>query len=148
MHDPAYILVVEDDDGVAMVLVDTLEDEGYIVGRCRGVTEAVAKLRVVVPAVILLDLTLYDGHGSAIVRHLRESDGPLRRVPIIVVTGSHQGLDAARELGAERAVRKPFELDEVLDAVASVIGTTTETHDAEALPPRRASARTVAPPAP
>jgi CheY-like chemotaxis protein len=146
MPEPAEILVVEDDDAVAMVLVDTLEDEGYIVRRSHGVAEAAVQLHVVIPAVILLDLTLYDGHGSEIVRQVRESEGPLRHVPIIVVTGSHEGLDVARELGADRAVRKPFELNEVLDAVASVIGATADARNVAVLPQRLASARTAAQP--
>jgi CheY-like chemotaxis protein len=119
MREAKTLLIVEDDPGVAMVLEELLEHEGY---RTLRVGDAEAAIRAVAedpPAAIVLDLTLPRMSGAELVAKLRELPGGHR--PIVVITGQHGGLDQARALGARAAIRKPFRLEEVADALRRVM---------------------------
>lgn len=121
MHEPRRILVVEDEPAVAMVLFDLLHDEGYAVAHA---ADGATGLRMVGdrPAeLILLDLTLPRMTGEEFVRRLRALGGEAAAVPIVLVTGAHGGVDAAGRLGAVAALRKPFNLDELLATVRAAL---------------------------
>lgn len=73
------------------------------------------------PDAVLLDLNLPGIGGRDFVRRIRELPSPVASVPIIVVTGAHGGVESADEIGAVAAIRKPFALDRVLDAVETAL---------------------------
>jgi DNA-binding NarL/FixJ family response regulator len=41
-------------------------------------------------------------------------------VPVVLVTAAYHAVEAAEKLGAQACLSKPFELDELVDAVARV----------------------------
>jgi DNA-binding response OmpR family regulator len=109
------LLVVEDDDGVAGALIESLELEGYTVERARTGTEALASA----PAdLVLLDLGLPDLDGREVCRRLRARS----QVPIIVVTARGDEIDRVLllELGADDYVVKPFGFRELVARMRAV----------------------------
>lgn len=113
------ILLVEDDVRVRHELRTALCAEGFTVSEASDLGQA----RLARPgehSVVLLDLGLPDGDGLAFCRQLRET-GVV--TPIIIVTARDaarervQGLDA----GADDYVVKPFEIEEVLARIRSVL---------------------------
>jgi signal transduction histidine kinase len=81
---PASILVVDDDDGLLILMAETLRAEGYEVTTttsAHAAGEAIARHR---PDLMILDLKLPDGHGPALVTRLQRGE---TRVPFVVVTG-------------------------------------------------------------
>src|SRR5499426_1730314 len=129
MHDEQVrkgkqILVVEDHPESVELLRMILEDEGYSVqsvetGR-RAIQAVSAQSSEEIPDpppdLILLDLRLPDMTGVEVVRELQEK---LPEVPPVVFLSadSPQSLkEAARSVGAA-AVRKPFDLDELFEAI-------------------------------
>jgi DNA-binding response OmpR family regulator len=117
------ILVVEDDPSIRMGLEDTLAAKGYqvdVVGR--GVDGAEAALSGKYDLVVL-DVMLPDIDGFEVCRRIRQSKGPTRRLPVIILSARGAELDRVRglELGADDYVTKPFSLMELLARVASVL---------------------------
>lgn len=115
------ILILEDEFGVAMVLSELLESEGYAI---RHFADGMAALRATeqwLPHVILLDLTLPGMDGREFARALRDLPAPAAATPVVLITGALGGVESAPELGAQAAIRKPFDLDLVLDTLHGLL---------------------------
>jgi len=109
------VLVVEDDDSIAVPLVTGLEREGFVVER---VATGAAALVAAPSDMVLLDLGLPDIDGYEVCRRLRaDSD-----VPIIVVTARGEEVDRVigLELGADDYLVKPFGLRELVARIRAV----------------------------
>lgn len=115
------ILVVEDDDAIALVLEDLLTGEGYLVDRAAHGAAALSMLESFQPHVIVLDLMMpvLDGWGFRAAQ--RSLTPELARIPIVVLSGARDAADAAEELGASALVVKPFGLDALLEAIARAL---------------------------
>ena len=85
---PARVLLVEDDDLDAKAA--TMALEGYSIERARTLTAARELARTGHFDVVLLDLSLPDGHGLSLVSDLR-ADGQ-NRVPVVILSGHADGL--------------------------------------------------------
>jgi DNA-binding response OmpR family regulator len=117
------ILVVEDDPSIRMGLEDTLAAKGYqveVVGRGSDGAERALSGRY---ELVVLDVMLPDIDGFEVLRRIRGSRGPSRRLPVIMLSARGAELDRVRglELGADDYVTKPFSLMELLARVASVL---------------------------
>ena len=115
------LLVVEDDDGIAVPLVAGLRREGFEVERVATGGEALAASE---PDLVLLDLRLPDIDGFAVARELRSRS----RVPIIVVTARGEEVDrvVGLELGADDYMVKPFGLRELIARIHAVMRRVSE----------------------
>ena len=117
------ILVVEDDPSIRMGLEDTLTAKGYqveVVGRGGEGAEKAMSGRY---DLVVLDVMLPDIDGFEVLRRVRQSRGPSRSLPVIMLSARGAELDRVRglELGADDYVTKPFSLMELLARVASVL---------------------------
>lgn len=113
------ILIVEDNPDLRAVLVDALSDADYEIGEASNGMEALHLAESWLPDAILLDLMMPDMDGAEFLRARRERPF-LARVPVMVLTAHpfhHRVLDG---LGPTVVVRKPYNLDELLDAVATM----------------------------
>ncbi len=109
------VLVVEDDDSIAVPLVKGLAREGFVVER---VATGSAALAAAPADMVLLDLGLPDIDGYEVCRRLRA----VSDVPIIVVTARGQEVDRVigLELGADDYLVKPFGLRELVARIRAV----------------------------
>lgn len=103
------VLVVDDDAEIRETLMALLEQEGYVVVGAANGEEALAALRRVHPSLMLLDLMMPVMSGWEVLEELQET-GELAETPIIVVS-------AMCAPGARACLRKPVDLDELLQAV-------------------------------
>lgn len=112
------ILIVEDEDTIGRILVEVLTDEGYRVRWARNGCEALEVLQDWEPQLILLDLMMpvMDGWGFRTAQ-LRLG-ASAADVPVIVLSAARETSTQMGELGVAEALSKPFELHQVLDAVA------------------------------
>ncbi len=78
------ILVVDDDEGLLILMAETLRDQGHDVATASSAKAARELLDRSAPDLMILDLKLQDGSGPALVAELQREDA---RVPFIVVTG-------------------------------------------------------------
>jgi signal transduction histidine kinase/CheY-like chemotaxis protein len=79
------VLLVEDDDDLAAVLVERLGSRGVETVHAATVDEALTAAAETQPDLLVLDLGLHDGDGFAVVEALRRDDA-LHSVPTVVYT--------------------------------------------------------------
>lgn len=116
------VLVVDDQDQVRQLIRETLEQAGYEVEEASDGKESLDRYRVRSTDVVIMDILMPDQDGLETIMTLRQEFPDIR---IIAMTGGSDTvgipnfLDAAKMLGARRALQKPFELKVLLDAVAA-----------------------------
>src|SRR3954465_10905065 len=109
----AQLLIVEDDDGIAMPLTRTLEREGYAVQRVDNGTDAIARVRSADIDLVILDLGLPDMDGLEVCRTVRTAG---YAGGILILTARDGELDrvVGLDVGADDYLSKPFSLSELL----------------------------------
>ena len=109
------VLLVEDDDSIAVPLAEGLRREGFTVVRAATGEEALA---AATPDIVLLDLRLPDLDGLEVCRRIRAHSA----VPIIVVSARGEEVDRVigLELGADDYVVKPFGIRELVARIRAV----------------------------
>lgn len=128
VHDGKQILVVEDHPESVDLLQMILENAGY---RVRSAETGRQALRAVAaasadrnsdfhPDLILLDLRLPDMNGVDVVRELQKNHSEIPPVIFLSADPPQSLEEAARSVGA-RAVRKPFDFDELFQAVEGAL---------------------------
>ncbi|MBZ0121561.1 MAG: response regulator transcription factor [Sandaracinaceae bacterium] len=116
-----HLLVVEDEEHLAAGLKLNLELEGYAVDLARTAREAGERLlRPDAYDAIVLDVMLPDLDGFELCERLRKSGN---YTPVIMLTARSAAEDRVRglESGADDYLVKPFELNELLARVRSLL---------------------------
>ncbi|WP_121251914.1 response regulator transcription factor [Nocardioides ferulae] len=121
----ARILLVEDDDGIAVPLLRTLEREGYLLNRVETGAEGLAAVASEPADLVLLDLGLPDMDGIEVCRRLRET-GFRGGVMILTARGGELDLAVGLDVGADDYLGKPFGLGELLARTRALLRRTTE----------------------
>ena len=83
---PAYVLLVEDDDDLASVLIANFRDAAVHIDHASTRQQAIRHCIGRRPDLLILDLTLPDGDGFSFVEWLRQQP-PLRSMPLVVYSG-------------------------------------------------------------
>src|ERR1051325_6252526 len=118
MNDGATtVLVVEDDFDLRDALVPILEYEGHRVVSAANGKEALERLRTMPPpSLILLDLMMPVMDGEQF-RAQQLRDPALASIPVVVVSAHASAEERAALLGAAGCVKKPFEIEDLLEQV-------------------------------
>lgn len=113
-HHPPDILVVEDEDNIALALDWLLSREGYRHQRIARGDAALDEVRRLRPRLVLLDVMLPGASGFEVCQSLR-SDPELGATRILLMTARGSALEwrRGRAIGADGFVAKPFDLDEL-----------------------------------
>jgi FixJ family two-component response regulator len=116
----ATVFVIDDDLSVRRSLQRLLVSAGYDVVLCGSAQEFLGMGDVVRPACLLTDVRMPGMTGLDLLELLRSSG---RSLPMILSTGHADPATAARARagGAVRFLSKPFDVDELLEAVQQAI---------------------------
>jgi two-component system phosphate regulon response regulator PhoB len=116
------VLVVEDEQALAMVLAYNLEAEGYLVERVERGDEAELRLQEDPPDLVVLDWMLPGVSGLEICRRLRQREAT-RDLPVIMLTARGEETERVRGLsvGADDYVVKPFSTPELMARVRALL---------------------------
>lgn len=109
----ASVLIVEDDETIAMGLVNALEHERFAPIRVDSGEKALELIEDDPPDVMVLDIMLPGMDGLSVLRRVK-ADHP--ELPILLLTAKGAELDRVLglELGADDYVTKPFSLRELI----------------------------------
>jgi DNA-binding response OmpR family regulator len=134
------VLIVEDDEAIAVPLAKGLEREGLEVERVECGADALGTTANTRFDVVLLDLGLPDRDGFDVCRELRARSD----VPIIVVTARSDEVDrvVGLELGADDYIVKPFGFRELVARIRAVARRRVPRPDTEGTAVDRHSATT------
>lgn len=105
------VLIVEDEDNIAIALEYVVKREGYAHARVSDGAEALPFIRSRHPEVVLLDIMLPSVSGYEICQEIR-LDPTLAGVKIVMMTARGSALEKrkAAALGADGFITKPFDL--------------------------------------
>lgn len=114
------VLLVEDDESIAIVIKVALEAEGLMVDRCESIACRDRRLAAGQYDVLLTDVILTDGDG---IESLGDVHADHPDMPIIVLSAQNTLDTAVRasDTGAFEYFPKPFDLDELVRAVRQAI---------------------------
>jgi CheY-like chemotaxis protein len=115
------VLVVEDEDAIREVMADVLEDRGFRVVSASNGAEALKCLEVWRPDAVVLDLLMPVMHGWAFMETYYERTGGAA-IPIVVVSVNPALPRSFERFGVRRIIAKPFNVDDLLDAVRDAAG--------------------------
>jgi CheY-like chemotaxis protein len=115
----ARILVVDDDPDMQDVMALTLELGGYEVSRASNGQQALERVEEGMPDLILLDMRMPVMDGWTFAAELRRRHASA--APLVVCTAAEDARRRAREVDAVGCLSKPFELEELLRVVESML---------------------------
>ena len=118
------VLIVEDDDSMAVALRDGFEYEGFTVSLARDGETGLELATTESPDIIILDVMLPRMNGLDVCKKIR-GDG--HNVPIIMLTARGQEIDKVLglKLGADDYVTKPFSFMELMARVEAILRRTS-----------------------
>ena len=121
------VLVVDDSITVRRVTQRLLQREGYRVTLAADGLQALEKLQVERPTVVLSDIEMPRMDGFDLVRNIR-SDARLSDLPVIMITSriAEKHREHARELGVDHYLGKPYAEDELLALIGHYAKVATE----------------------
>jgi two-component system phosphate regulon response regulator PhoB len=118
----AKVLIVEDEEALALLLQYNLEAEGFRVSLAQRGDEAEVAISEDPPDLIILDWMLPGLSGIELCRRLRAGK-TARPIPILILTARGEEQDRIRGLtvGADDYVVKPFSVPELLARVRAIL---------------------------
>ncbi|HNX52122.1 MAG TPA: response regulator [Pontiellaceae bacterium] len=120
----AHILVVDDEEGITMVIKEMLVRLKYDVLTAKNGKEALEKLKLGPVELLITDIVMPDMDGLELIEEVQRT---LPKVKIIAISGGgnkfYPGdyLNRAKELGAVYCLPKPFMLNELAAVVAKAL---------------------------
>ena len=117
------VLVIEDHEACAMVVISALEKAGWVVHQTSSLAQAEEMLSAQSFQAILTDLHLIDGSALTLIDSIRQRAGPNADIPILAMTaditaGTRQ---ACLAMGADRALSKPIQGPALVATMADVL---------------------------
>ncbi len=110
------ILIVDDDEGILQGFQAILESEGYEVTTLPDAEciHSLPKNRY--PDLILLDVLLSGEDGRKHCKQLKTQE-ETNHIPVIMMSAAPNMEKSVKEAGADGYLKKPFEMDEVLEII-------------------------------
>jgi len=115
------ILLVEDEQSLAMILRDTLNAQGFVVETATDGEEGLAKFFDIHPDVLVADIMMPRMDGFEMVRRIRKSDC---RTPVLFLTARSATDDVVEgfDVGANDYLKKPFAIQELIARLRNLYG--------------------------
>lgn len=120
------ILLVEDDNRLAQMVVPYLEQHGFSVNHCDSAQAAYAALENENYDLVLLDLMLSDADGLDVCRYIRAACHYDPAIIMVTARGEPTDRIVGLELGADDYLTKPFEPRELLARMRAILRRTTK----------------------
>jgi len=115
MDDAGHVLIVDDHEDFREMLTTVLESEGFRVDTAGNGAEALARLEVHKPRLILLDLMMPIMSGD-VFRQRQLADLRFKDIPVVCMTAAPDAC-TSMPLDAGHCFQKPVDFDRLVDTV-------------------------------
>lgn len=114
--DKKKVLIVDDQNGIRVLLVEVFSSEGYLTYQASNGKLALEIVKEEAPHLVLLDMKIPGMDGLEILKHIKAIN---RDIKVIMMTayGELDMIKEATQLGALTHFTKPFDIDELRMAV-------------------------------
>ncbi|MBC8173584.1 MAG: response regulator [Chitinophagales bacterium] len=116
-----FILICEDDEGIADLCKYILEPENYDVVTLNNCNLVLEKIRERKPDVILLDLWMPGMDGESILQILKTTEHT-KDIPVIIMSANNDIRTISERAGANDYLMKPFDIHTLKQKVKQFIG--------------------------
>ena len=118
MGEKKRILIVDDERDIVKALTIRLRGAGYEIVTAFDGAQGIFMAHKEKPDLILLDIRMPAGNGFSVAEKLKQSADTLA-IPVIFLTGSPEknSEEKAMAVGARFYVKKPYDPEELLDAI-------------------------------
>jgi DNA-binding response OmpR family regulator len=132
MGERKKILIVDDERDIVQALTIRLKGAGYEVVSAFDGAQGVFVAHKETPDIILLDIRMPAGNGFNVIERLKRSSHT-NNIPVIFLTGSPEKNteERALELGARFYIKKPYDSEELLDAIKRALEKDSSNHEIE-----------------
>lgn len=110
------LLVIDDDQDLRESIVEILENNDFTVRSCGSAEEALEKIRIEAPRLVIVD-NMMPGMGGMALMPLLKNECPSIKIIMITAFATVANSVAAMKNGADDYLSKPFRRDELLVAV-------------------------------
>ena len=120
----ASILIVDDEENIRSLLQEKLEDSGYQVTAADDGKSALKLLKDQQFDLLLTDIIMPDTDGLELIRYVKEHFPDLKIIAMSAggqLTNAELYLHPAESLGADLRFNKPFDLDELENAIEKLL---------------------------
>lgn len=114
------ILIVDDQYGIRVLLNEVFNKEGYKTFQAANGIQALDIVKNQRPDLVLLDMKIPGMDGIEILKRMKIIDEGIR-VIIMTAYGELDMIQESKELGALTHFAKPFDIDEIRDAVKTYL---------------------------
>ncbi len=123
MREKSIILYVEDNRENRVLVRRVLEAEGYEMAEASNAEDAMQKIHLVRPGLILMDINMPDVDGYALTARIKAEPG-FASVPIVAVTANVMRGDRERSLeaGCDGYIQKPIDIDILSQQIERFLG--------------------------
>ncbi len=115
------VLLVEDEETLAMIIKDTLTDQGFEIIMGKNGNEGLNLFFEIRPDILIADVMMPELDGFTMVKKIRQID---RTTPILFLTARSAIDDVVEgfELGANDYLKKPFNMQELIVRIKALVG--------------------------
>jgi two-component system response regulator (stage 0 sporulation protein F) len=110
------VLIVDDQNGIRVLLVEVFSSEGYHTSQASNGKLALEIVRKDPPDLVLLDMKIPGMDGLDILKHIKQIN-PSIKVIMMTAYGELDMIKEATDLGALMHFTKPFDIDDLRLAV-------------------------------
>ena len=115
------ILIVDDDPDIIESVRYALENNGYEVLVARDGNQGLAMAERENPDLIILDMMMPKRSGFLVMEKLRRSSRQPHKIIMITANEGNRHKAYAEMLGVDDYIRKPFNMDQLLESVAKIL---------------------------
>ncbi len=125
-HCPSRILIVEDEDNIALALGHVLGREGWTVTRVADGDAGLDSILADPPDLVLLDVMLPGMSGYEVCQSVRMKPD-LAKVKILMMTARGNAMERRKglALGADEFIAKPFDLSDLMNRARALLSETS-----------------------
>lgn len=108
------ILLVDDEESIHLLYREEFEEEGYEIHSALRGEDALEKLKIIAPDLVILDINMPDMNGIEVLRRMKEINAKL---PIILSTAYHEYKQDLGAWASDEYIVKSADMTDLKEAV-------------------------------